>query len=119
MKKHRILLLALLCALPLFAMRSSQTSAQTKVEICDNKVDDDGDGLIDCADPDCNCNPKGTPCSPGYWKNHRAQFNTWCGQVPGWTCDQLWTALNCRGSDASCRRGAAAAALNAVSGCTE
>jgi len=24
------------------------------VEICDNNIDDDGDGLIDCEDPDCN-----------------------------------------------------------------
>jgi uncharacterized repeat protein (TIGR01451 family) len=24
------------------------------VEVCDNGIDDDGDGLIDCADPDCN-----------------------------------------------------------------
>jgi len=24
-------------------------------EICDNDLDDDGDGLIDCADPDCGC----------------------------------------------------------------
>ena len=26
------------------------------LEICDNSIDDDGDGLIDCADPDCNNN---------------------------------------------------------------
>lgn len=33
------------------------------VEICNNGIDDDGDGLIDCADPDCNgqmCNPINT-----------------------------------------------------------
>lgn len=24
------------------------------VEICNNSIDDDGDGLVDCADPDCN-----------------------------------------------------------------
>ena len=27
------------------------------VEVCDNGVDDDGDGLIDCADPDCSTFP--------------------------------------------------------------
>ena len=33
------------------------------VEVCDNTVDDDGDGLEDCADPDCALTP---PCrSPG------------------------------------------------------
>ena len=26
-------------------------------EICDNGIDDDGDGLIDCADPDCSTDP--------------------------------------------------------------
>jgi hypothetical protein len=120
MKKFRILLLVLLCSLPLLAISMTQPSAQTKSEICDNKVDDDGDKLVDCDDPDCNCGPpKGIPCSPGYWKNHREVFDRWCGQVPGWTCEQLWTALNCKGRDSSCRRGEAAAALNAVSGCTE
>ncbi|MBI4582756.1 MAG: hypothetical protein HY717_01800 [Planctomycetes bacterium] len=37
--------------------------ATAKVEICNNQVDDDGDQLIDCADPDCandlvSCPPK-------------------------------------------------------------
>ncbi len=35
-------------------------------EICDNGIDDDGDGLIDCADDDCcldnACNNQPTPC---------------------------------------------------------
>lgn len=31
-------------------------------EICDNGVDDDGDGLVDCDDPDCDSDPNcGTP----------------------------------------------------------
>ena len=30
------------------------------LEMCDNGIDDDGDGLIDCADPDCN----GQVCDP-------------------------------------------------------
>lgn len=29
-------------------------------EICDNLIDDDGDGLIDCADPDCGSDPSCT-----------------------------------------------------------
>ena len=36
-------------------------------EICDNGIDDDGDGLIDCVDPDCstaaNCQGACTVCS--------------------------------------------------------
>ena len=120
MKKSRILLFVLLCALPLVAVSMTQLSAQTKDEVCDNKVDDDGDKLVDCEDADCKCEPpKGTPCSPGYWKNHPDHFNSVCGSVPGWTCGSLLTAITCRGSNASCRRQEAASALNAVSGCTE
>lgn len=33
-----------------FVMTVSESSA---VEVCDNRVDDDGDGLVDCADRDC------------------------------------------------------------------
>jgi hypothetical protein len=29
--------------------------AQPDPEVCNNGIDDDGDGLTDCADPDCNC----------------------------------------------------------------
>jgi hypothetical protein len=69
--------------------------------------------------------PAGVPCSPGYWKNHESEFAQFCGAaaaVPGdqfTTCGQLYTALTCKGSDASCGRSAAAAALNTVSSCTE
>src|SRR5262245_24958267 len=33
------------------------TGASVGVEICDNGLDDDGDNLIDCADPDCSTAP--------------------------------------------------------------
>ena len=126
MKKSLFLILALMCTPLLFAMMPNPASTQTKVEICDNKIDDDGDKLVDCDDPDCKCEPsKGTPCSPGYWKNHKTAFNQYCqaaADLPGdqfTTCDQLWTAITCKGSNESCGRSAAAAALNQVSGCTE
>lgn len=126
MKRSFILaLLALACTLTLFAMTPDQPNAQTKVEICDNKADDDDDKLVDCEDPDCKCEPEGKGCSPGYWKNHKAEFNQYCqaaADIPGdrfTTCSDLWNALTCRGSDASCGRSAAAAAMNSVSGCTE
>ncbi len=32
---------------------------QCGTEICPNGADDDGDGLIDCEDPDCDCEPIG------------------------------------------------------------
>ena len=124
MKRFALVLLALTCAVSLFALMPGHLTAQTKTEICDNGIDDDGDKLVDCDDPDCKCNP-GNGCSPGYWKNHRAQFDQYCqaaADVPGdqfTTCAELWTALNCRGSNEFCGRSAAAAALNQVSGCTE
>src|SRR5262249_7980098 len=42
------------------------TSSSMKMEICNNGVDDDGNGLIDCADPACaNDNScKGKICMP-------------------------------------------------------
>ncbi|WP_164010710.1 hypothetical protein [Pyxidicoccus trucidator] len=42
--------------------------AGAPVEACDNGVDDDGDDLRDCADPDCDgvsCQPGGLTCTSG------------------------------------------------------
>ena len=98
---------------------------------CSDGLDNDGDKLVDCSDSECATDPActttgGTPCSPGYWKNHVAQFNSICGAAAAISGDQfsscgdLWTAITCKGSDASCGRSAAAAALNTASGgCTE
>ena len=69
--------------------------------------------------------PPGVPCSPGYWKNHLTEFNAYCSAAaarPGdafATCNDLMTALTCKGSSESCGRHTAAALLNTVSGCTE
>jgi hypothetical protein len=69
--------------------------------------------------------PPGVGCSPGYWKNHVDAFNSSCSAAAALagdrfaTCADLWTALICKGSDASCGRNEAAAALDTVSGCTE
>jgi gliding motility-associated-like protein len=56
-------------------------------EICDNGVDDDGDGLIDLQDPECNCNGidiitplslfpnpsfEDNTCNPGFGRAHCA-----------------------------------------------
>jgi hypothetical protein len=44
------------------------TPTPTPTEICDNRLDDDGDGLVDCADPDCAqtnlCRCQGTKSCP-------------------------------------------------------
>ena len=64
--------------------------------------------------------PKGTGCSPGFYKNH---LEIWVGiccdtsMTP--SCAELLTALTCKGSDASCGRSAAAAVLDACTGCSE
>jgi len=110
-------------------------------EICNDKVDNDADKLIDCADPDCAedafCKtpppppppPTGIPCSPGFWKNHPGDFNEWCDEAaaiagdPFSSCAELLTAISCNGGPKTgCtgeNRQAAATALNTVSGCTE
>ena len=69
--------------------------------------------------------PSGVGCSPGYWKNHESAFAASCGAAAAIagdrfaTCDDLWTALKCKGSDSSCGRNEAAGKLNTISGCTE
>jgi hypothetical protein len=100
---------------------------------------DSGDGSGTCVCPEPNifdptadtCTPPppppppGVPCSPGYWKNHETEFATYCGAaaaLPGdsfATCADLFAALTCRGSDASCGRHLASGALNTVSACVE
>ena len=64
--------------------------------------------------------PTGTPCSPGYWKNHQETWvGIYCTDATAPSCGTLLTALTCRGSDASCGRSAAAAFLNSLTACTE
>jgi hypothetical protein len=119
--------------LGLFSLQGTSVVAQVTTETnCTDGVDNDKDGAIDCKDLDCKCEPptKGTPCSPGYWKNHLTEFYRNCSAAasgaPAYldTCQKLLVALGgtstpCRGSDASCHRSEAAALMNAVSGCTE
>lgn len=81
------------------------------------------------AQVDCKKNPeqcKGTPCSPGFWKNHADAFNAWCDLAADQTadprldsCAELAAAVSCKGADATCLRSVAAALLNSVSGCQE
>ncbi|MCB9317156.1 MAG: VCBS repeat-containing protein [Lewinellaceae bacterium] len=55
MKIRVLLLLTPFLLNPLFAQ-------QPQVEICDNQIDDDGDGYVDCYDIDCPCDSL-PPCS--------------------------------------------------------
>lgn len=94
------------------------------VEVCTDGIDNDGDKLVDCSDPDCAtdpaCGKTGTGCSPGFYKNHT---DIWvgicCDSTSDPTCGELLDALTCKGSDASCGRSAAAAILDACTGCSE
>ncbi|GAB3571072.1 hypothetical protein GCM10027578_28640 [Spirosoma luteolum] len=46
--RYLFCIILLLCSVPPFTAQ-----AQTTAEICNNGIDDDGDNLIDCQDPDC------------------------------------------------------------------
>jgi hypothetical protein len=73
-------------------------------------------------DPKCEPPPppKSGNCSPGFYKNHvDFWFGIYCDDLTAPTCTQLLSQLNCKGADATCGRSAAAAYLNAQSGCTE
>ena len=44
------------------------------VEICDNRIDDDGDGLIDCMDPDCSGAETCWDCITEFYQVHSNDF---------------------------------------------
>jgi hypothetical protein len=72
----------------------------------------------DPKDPKCEP-PKEGDCSPGFYKNHTDfWFGIYCDDSTS-ECSDLLAALTCKGADATCGRSAAAAHLNALSGCTE
>jgi len=67
MKKYGLLGLAAILGLCLvtlgvLSLQGTQVNAQTKGEDCENGIDDDGDKLADCLDPDCDCTPTDSPC---------------------------------------------------------
>ena len=62
---RRLLAGALLVSALLLALGSC--SGVQKREVCDNSLDDDGNGLADCADPDCAGQPQCPLPDAGYW----------------------------------------------------
>lgn len=48
--------LAFCLSLPFFSESTVPKTIRISIEICDNAIDDDQDGLIDLNDPDCICN---------------------------------------------------------------
>jgi len=53
-------------------------SCPAPVELCDNRLDDDGDAAIDCLDPDCAADPLCAVASC------QADYSLSCGGVDGW-----------------------------------
>jgi hypothetical protein len=138
MRKGLLLMFAVLFAVGLGLVLLPVGTASAQETACNDGLDNDGDKLIDCKDPDCanapNCvktppPPTGTPCSPGFWKNHDDEFEAACGDAAALaatlgitrldTCGELLAAVSCQGSNASCLRSVAASLLNTVSGCEE
>ncbi len=52
---------------------STQAYSQN-VEICDNRIDDDGDGLIDCLDPDCSGTETCWDCLTEFYQVHSNEY---------------------------------------------
>lgn len=85
----------LLSGLLLLARNSTSStdafSTVAIVEVCDNGTDDDGDGLIDAFDPDCQCNGR---LSPNLVPN--GQFNETtgcCANLGELNCLSDWIVL--------------------------
>ncbi|MEM7658549.1 MAG: gliding motility-associated C-terminal domain-containing protein [Bacteroidota bacterium] len=73
------------------------TSLPLNEEICDNGIDDDGDGLIDCMDSDCFYSGLCTPCSED--RAATAAFQTGYDErndtlLPAGAVDSSWTWSN-------------------------
>jgi hypothetical protein len=137
MGKRLLLMFALFFAVGLGLVLLPVGTASAQETACNDGLDNDGDKLIDCKDPDCATDPackvppppSGIPCSPGFWKNHTEDFEGACGDAAALavllgitrldTCGELLAAVSCKGSDASCLRSLAASLLNTVSGCQE
>lgn len=53
MKKSMLILIIPVLLGGMITMNSCKDDEETPAEVCDNAMDDDGDGLTDCDDPDC------------------------------------------------------------------
>ena len=72
MKKYNFYLktLAILLMAQSIAFANITTVQVYTEEICDNRIDDDGDGLIDCLDPDCSGNETCWDCLTEFYQVH-------------------------------------------------
>lgn len=72
MKKYNFYLrtLAIVLMAQNYAFANVETSNNFTEEICDNRIDDDGDGLIDCMDPDCSGTETCWDCLTEFYQVH-------------------------------------------------
>ncbi|HSA20035.1 MAG TPA: PPC domain-containing protein, partial [Myxococcota bacterium] len=80
-------------------------------EVCDDGADNDGDGLADCADPDCGTDPGCLDFCPGYTgASNCCQNSDPCGWAADGYCDCegtcAWDAADCGGALEICDDGA-------------
>ena len=89
MTKHTLFLFSLISAFFILSANLHLAFSQNiAVEDCTNRIDDDGDGLIDCFDPDCGCTG---PCTSFYYNT----CPTSCYYHP--PCDQITLGIDWTG----------------------
>jgi cysteine-rich repeat protein len=86
------------------------------VEICDNGKDDDGDGLVDCADPDCAASAACAVCGDG--KVTGAEQCDDGNTTPGDCCDRCRAEPGCEIENNDTVAHAEALTLDAAHGAT-
>lgn len=78
--KSAIPLLYLILLYYAFCPTSLWAQSLSASEICDNEIDDDADGLFDCLDPDCPCNPCIDLEAPVWWMGNDVKLDFRSGQ---------------------------------------
>lgn len=64
-KSHLLLIAIFISLINPFTTFAENPENPVLTEICDNGIDDDGDGLVDCADPDCSSDCTAMTCAAG------------------------------------------------------
>ncbi len=76
MKKYTFYLKTILLLLGIQSLTFASSNIETAQveEICDNRIDDDGDGLVDCLDPDCSGTETCWECLTEFYQVHSNQY---------------------------------------------
>ena len=75
--KSKLSLLIVIVLFSLQGLHANSIALNPKVitpEICDNRIDDDGDGLIDCLDPDCSGYQTCWECETEFYQVHSNEY---------------------------------------------